>query len=78
MSILGGTLFFGRRAELRNGSLKRCCATDEISQKLRTNVGAALVFGQVTLVMSFQKDLHVSLVRTHGVNEGLENGNSVF
>jgi hypothetical protein len=49
------------------------CTTDEISQKLRINIGAAFVFGQVSLVVSPKEDLNVGLVRSHGVNERLEN-----
>jgi hypothetical protein len=71
-------LFLGRRVELCYRRLQRPCATDEISQKLRTNVGTALVFGQVSLVMRSKEDLDVGLVRSHGVNERLENRNSIF
>jgi hypothetical protein len=71
-------LFLGRRVKLCYRRLQRLFATDEISQKLRTNVGTALVFGEVTLVMRPKEDLDVGLVRSHGVNKGLENRNSIF
>ena len=75
---IGCRLFLGRRVEFCYRRLQCLCATDEISQKLRINVGAALVFGQVPLVMSSKEDLDVGLVRPHGVNERLENRNSIF
>src|SRR5262249_28598143 len=45
---------------------------DEIEQELCVYVHTAFVFSQISLVVSFQEDLNVGLVRAQRMHEGLK------
>src|SRR5260221_13866101 len=72
------TLFVGRRIELCYLCFQLLCAADEVRQKLGVDFGAVLIFGQIPLVVGLQKNLYVSTIRIHSMNECLEHRNSVF
>ena len=72
------SLAFFRRLQLRYRRLQSLCASDQIGQKALVNFRAALVFGQVSLVVRLEGDLHVSPIRTDGMNEGLEDSDPIF
>ena len=71
-------LFLGWRIELCYICFRLLCAADEVRQKLCADFGAALIFGEIPLVMGLEKNLYVSSVRIHGVNERLEYRNPIF
>jgi hypothetical protein len=70
--------FAGGRSELSDRGLQLPGATDQIRQKSFVDFHTALVFRQVSLVMGFEKNLHIGFIRTQSMNEGLENRNPVF
>jgi hypothetical protein len=45
---------------------------------VRVNFRAALVFGQIPLVMRLEKCLYVSLIRADRMNKGLEDRDAIF
>ena len=47
-------------------------------QETLVNFHTALIFRQVPFVVGLEEDLYIGLIRTQGVNEGLENRNSIF